>query len=281
MKNQGQKIKINYTPELLSIGLTTTSERLYILKQTINSLLNQDYENYIIILSISKKGYLSDKGIDEIPNWLHNRKIIINYTENTGSYRKLLPSILDLQNESLYVTADDDVIYGPNWLSLIKEAADNNRDKIICGRARKIKKNIFGRYQNYRNWSELDDVTVGSDIIPIGCAGVAYRPILLDKDFLMDPIKFDIAPTSDDIWFRLASVRKNILVYVNPKIDEKNLYILHKHGLAEKNARKMNSKKSRIPIISKIIEYIAAYMGFSGSNNDAAWRGATRYGKCK
>ena len=63
-----------------------------------NHLINQKTElSFNIRLYISKNGYMLDEGISSIPNELtglvdsSNSKFSIIYTENTGSYRKIIP----------------------------------------------------------------------------------------------------------------------------------------------------------------------------------------------
>ena len=84
------------------------------------------------------------------------------------------------------------------------------------------------------------------DLLPIGKFGVAYRRRLIDLEFIKDVAYKEHAPTADDLWFRIASMRKNIPVHVAPEVAQGNAAIEHKMGLEEINM----FKKKGIPRLS-------------------------------
>lgn len=264
------------------VSLTTTNTRLGLLFYTFQSLQRQSYRHFNIVVNISKEPYLFDSGIIDSPDWLAGDNVIVNYVKNSGSYRKLLPLINEIAATDLIITADDDVLYAEDWLSKIVDNAMRHSESIICGRARTIKKNIFGFFQNYANWSIVDKSQHGMDLIPIGCAGVAYRKELLDLNFLNDEVYAKLAPTADDIWFRLASLRKHTKVFIEPNIENGCIYMQHTMGLQETNIYKNPLTLSLVMrIILRLLNRFRNYIGKSMSKNDYSWKNANTYSHTK
>lgn len=112
MDNKQSALKTNINDSIeVTISLTTTSYRINKLKKTLKSIFNQTYLPKKILLNLSEDEYLLDKGIKKVPNYLKKLEskglIQINFTDNIGPYRKLLPA-LKLTN-NIIVTIDDDI----------------------------------------------------------------------------------------------------------------------------------------------------------------------------
>ncbi|MFO7972127.1 MAG: glycosyltransferase family A protein [Desulfobacterales bacterium] len=253
------------------VSLTTTFERSDLLKQTLPSLLNQDFTPDGIILNISKEPYLKDSGFTEIPRWIKNLPVTVNWVENTGSYRKLLPAIEGAGINDLVVTADDDVLYGKYWLKELVEQSLEHPEKIVCGRGRKMKKNIFCRWQNYRNWPVLKKKSSSLLIVATGCGGVLYRKKLLDLGFIFDKKYLEISPMSDDLWFKMASMRKNVTTLACPGIDKNNIYLKHRQGLDRENFKKIRTRNRLKKFGQRIALKLKNYLGVNQTANDDAW----------
>lgn len=190
------------------VSLTSTSFRLPVLRYSLESIINQNIKPDQIFLNISKDPYLADKGIDKLPSWLsqlsNDKKVIIQWVENTGSYRKLLPVYNAADDNDFIITCDDDVIYGEYWLESLVNTAKLNPGRIVCGGARKPVKSIGNKYQSYINWRLVDVGSIGHELIPIGVYGVLYRKNLLNSDILLSKKSRELAPKQDDLWFKFA-----------------------------------------------------------------------------
>lgn len=255
------------------VSLTTTFEREQsgLLHKSVHSLLNQEQPPDVLMLNISDHPYLNDSGFADTPQWVKDLPVTINWVENTGSYRKLLPAIRNAAAKDLVVTADDDVVYGTSWLKSLIQASKNNPEAIVCCRARKMKKNIFGKWQNYRNWPLVKKETRGHLISPTGCGGVAYTRNLLDLDFLFDQKFLELAPTTDDLWFRMAGMRKGSQVLVLPQVDRDNAYLAHKHGLDRDNFNRIRTRNRLKKFAQRHVVKIKNYFGINQTKNDIAW----------
>ncbi len=254
------------------VSVTTTKARLEIFFYAFQSLKRQTFKDYDLSVYLSRDPYLLDEGIENVPGWINRERVQVSFVNNSGPYRKLLPAMADAAEEDLIVTADDDVLYASNWLEKIVQGAASHPEHIVCARARQIRKNAMGRFQNYSNWPLVSRSALGKALLPIGCSGVAYRKNLLDLGFIFDCAYKDCAPTSDDIWFRLASLRRNVDVYVDPGMDYGSSYILHSMGLEKLNLHRP------IPVpnlfkreVVRVITRTKDYLGIPISRNDLAW----------
>ena len=269
------------------ISLTTIYSRIDIARYTIESLVRQSGVqgyNYIIILNLSKKSYLLDKGITSIPVWLNGHKedaLEVNWVENTGSYRKLLPVIDRIQDDDMVITVDDDVIYGHNWLCRLMEAVRDHSDKIICGTAKKPVYNIIHSNQSYINWVSAEPGESGLNLIPIGVGSVAYRKAFFDLPFLLDPRFKNLAPTTDDIWFKAASALKKTHVYVAPGVMDEVHKIKTSTSLFDNNRNNAQSQSNNFALafINKITNKTKAYLGAPLGYNDTSVSNIKRFYK--
>lgn len=94
------------------VSVTTTKARFDIFFYGLQSLKRKNHDNYFIFVNIPHEKYLHNEGIDLIQDWISGENIRVNFVQkNTGSYRKLVPTLDALDEEDIVITADDDVLY--------------------------------------------------------------------------------------------------------------------------------------------------------------------------
>lgn len=117
-KNYRKKIKLKGT----IISLTSTPDRLFNVRPTLISLLDQSVAVDEIRLNIP---YYSCKGQKyKIPKWLKGLENVKVYRseKDWGPATKLIPSLLDKNNrDKRIIVVDDDVIYGYYTIDLLNE----------------------------------------------------------------------------------------------------------------------------------------------------------------
>ena len=208
----------------LIVSVTSISSRLPVLRHTLISLLDQHCKPDRIVLLLSKEPYLMDDGVSDLPHWLDamvaRRDIELQWVENTGPYRKLMPLYRTATDDDVIVTCDDDVIYGPEWLSSLMQTAKAHPNAIVCGRARRPAKNPLGRRKSYLIWQVVPLGSSGPDLLPIGIAGVVYRKPLLDPGIMLSDDYKTLAPKQDDLWFDLARRMIGATVVVSTKAEK-------------------------------------------------------------
>lgn len=260
------------------VSLTSTSSRLEILRYTLISLTEQNLKPDRIIVNLSENAYLMDEGVDKLPIWFssfEDKGVEVNWVENTGSYRKLLPILSEAAENDIIVTCDDDVIYAPHWLESLMRTAAEFPDHIVCGRARRPSKNFLNKQQSYLHWAVVKPGSKGADLVPIGIAGVVYRRNLLDIDFILKKDYLKEAPRQDDLWFKVASQRKGTSVKVSDRAESAVFPIETKSSLSSSNAggqyvSKWNNVLSSL--FERVLVRLKAYLGFAVNGNDKVWR---------
>ncbi len=230
---------------MLSVNLTTTSERLSLCRIALTSLLMQSRLPDQINLWVSREPYLSDKGIpdDETVNRLvmslpeTNRHLIqIRWTLNTGPYRKLIPALRDAAPEDLIVTADDDIFYGESWLASLLSEHEKNPGKVVAGRVRKIRYGILGARTSYMHWGLItENIALSKDyIVTFGGGAVLSKAMFREQDIYDDRF-IDIAPRADDLWYSKLLTLSDQQVKTVPAGMAELIFMTHPYGLAYSN----------------------------------------------
>lgn len=270
---------------MILVNLTTTSTRLDLCSATLWSLVNQNIDReYIVNLWVSKDAYLSDNGITETPQFVHKINIVknivrIRYTDNIGPYRKLIPCIRETSDEDIIVYADDDVVYGQNWLSLlILDFESSNREMVIASRVRVFEKNIFGVNKGY-SFSKIvyDGKVLSSDFIITGVGGVVISRKFFSDELIMNDDFIFIAPKTDDVWFTKIINISNISVKVCVEALDECYELSHdKYSLCSQNT----TRKNYSGLYSKLDSLwgrLISYFGFCSNNNDLAKKKVDEY----
>jgi hypothetical protein len=190
------------------ITLTTISERIDKIWPVIDSLHKQSLLPVEIILNISEDAYLLDKGVekdDQRIMALNKFPLLrINWTQNTGPYRKILPFMEShfasgATEDKLFITVDDDTLY-PNYFVETLHEKYLETDSIIAFRGRHI--TLTNRCINsYSEW-ELGKNSLCMNNLPTGKDGVIYNTKFFTKDFIDIDTAKQLAPTADDLWIK-------------------------------------------------------------------------------
>ncbi|GGY69820.1 hypothetical protein [Marinobacter zhanjiangensis] len=270
---------------MITVNLTTTCQRLPLCKITLMSLCLQSRQADEIRLWVSSEPYLRDGGIperEELHHYFHDlpaewrRRIKVCWVTNTGPYRKLIPALREAGPDDLLITADDDIIYGENWLGTLLQAHEPGSNVAIAGRVRQKRYNAFGRTMSYMNWDILRDPSVISEayIITFGGGAVLSRPMFREQDILDDAF-LEIAPTADDLWYSKLLLRNDTLVRVVPGVLRELNFIEHKDGLVNHNHPRQAALLKKLAL--RLWEWGAGYMGVPVCGNDRAYQSVEQY----
>jgi hypothetical protein len=253
------------------VSLTTTFHRQHLVRPTLASLQAQTAPPAAIYVNVSTEPYLQDRGFGSVPDFLTDPALSVAWVPNTGSYRKLLPTLERAEATDIVVTADDDVVYARDWLARLVEAAEAAPHAIVAARARVMTRNAWGGWTNYRLWPNADLPMAGHGLLPIGVGGVVYRKDLLDLPWLFDPRFASLAPTTDDIWFRAASLRRSTPVVVDPALGRGSVYLDHDLGLERTNTADPSLGDAAVTRARRLVHRFMDYAGINRTANDVAW----------
>ncbi len=195
------------------VGLTTIFDRQKQCGRTLRSLLSQTTVPDEIWLFVSSKPHLLDKGIQpyclepslyEITN--SDKRIHVEWTENTGPYRKLLPLLKKYWQEenTVVITCDDDVFYTNRF---IEEALRLYKEKKCCiGFMGTRIENTF-QYELFKEAKGTQDLWN----LPKGCGGILYSPAWFSNKEIFDWKDY---PTCDDLWFAAWRIAAGVECYI-------------------------------------------------------------------
>ena len=255
----------------LIVSLTSFPQRMYDIKYTIFSLMNQTIKPEKIILWLGEDKFPNKEQDlpEDIRNFI-NKGLTIKWVEDLKSYTKLVYALNEYPN-SIIVTADDDIYYPMTWLENLYESYKQNDKYIHCHRAHKIKFNNENKILPYNSWENCTDTSCSYFNFLTGVGGVLYPPKTLFTDTTNKELFKNISPDADDIWFwamavkngtKIKVIENNIksLIYVNPERELRlnNELNLHTTNVFEnKNDTQLHSVLKHYPeIIQNLKEEI-------------------------
>lgn len=187
------------------VSLTTYPNRFHSCVHTVRSILRQTCKPYRTELYISRE----EANIHSLPHALAelaDAGLHIEFVNgNTGSYKKLIPALERWPNKTI-VTADDDKLYPPTWLSQLVSRHREMPDTVLCHRAR-LMTGKSDSWKPYSDWVECHSSMPASGVFPIGVGGVLYPPDCFHPDVFNMDKAMALAPSSDDIWFKVMAWR--------------------------------------------------------------------------
>jgi predicted O-methyltransferase YrrM len=197
----------------LCVTLTTIFQRQKQCARVIQSLLQQTRQPDEIYLFVSSKAHLLDKGIQ--PYCLDpalydvtqkDKRIRVEWVENTGPYRKLLP-LLKKQwglSDSLLITCDDDTLYKSTFLETAERLY---QEKHCCIGFQGTHINNSFAYTSFKDAKGTQSLWN----LAKGFAGIVYSPQWFTNTEIFQWKEF---PTCDDLWFAAWRIAAGIECYI-------------------------------------------------------------------
>ncbi len=222
---------MSHSKPLLSIAMTTYNGEQF-LRQQIDSILNQSYQDFELIIC-------DDRSTDKTLNIIHtymdrNPNIKLYKNAQRLGLVKNFEKAITLCNQNYIALADQDDIWEKNKLEILMseikqiEEADNNTPIMIHSDLRMINdenKTIKKSYFNFRSYTLTDTKNLSHILGPCGVMG---NTILINRS-----LKKHILPFPDDLivhdyWIALINEIYGIRVtidqpLVNYRIHETNL----------------------------------------------------------
>lgn len=199
----------------LIISLTSFPQRICDIHFSLYSLLTQTFKPDAVVLWLGEEEFPHKEGnLPQSVLALKHNGLTIKWCKDTGSYKKLIPSLKEYPDD-IIVTADDDIYFRRNWLELLYKAYLKEPQYIHCHRAHRI---TFDKNENiteYSKWSkEVSKVEPSFCNFLTGGGGALFPPKSLYKDALDEELFFKLSPTADDLWFWAMAVLNNTKINV-------------------------------------------------------------------
>jgi hypothetical protein len=139
------------------------------------------------------------------------RGLEIRATPDYGPHTKYFPFVMTDDIDGPLVTADDDVLYPPDWLERLVAAHEQQPDLVHCHRARRVEMQR-GQLTPYNEWSLTRDDKPSHFNFVTGVSGVIYPPALLAELRRRGAAFSECCPRADDIWLSAVALRAGIAV---------------------------------------------------------------------
>jgi hypothetical protein len=194
-----------YKQDLVVAGLATVDYRKNVLKQTVDSIIDQ-----------VDKLYVYQNGYKEIMGFLNHPKIQVISSLDTGvdmgDAGKFY--MLDKIGDCYFLTIDDDIIYPKDYTqNIITSLKKYNNNVIVSHHGRKLKKNATSYYNDIEvGFRCLDDVEK-EITIDFGGTGVMGLHTNTVKTLNFDYFKY---PNMADIWVGKFAKENKIPIIILP-----------------------------------------------------------------
>lgn len=225
------------------VSITSYEGRFDDLELSLYSILTQSLPPDRIILWLSDEYELATLPYG-ITKYIKNG-LEIRFVKDIGSYTKVIYALEEFEN-SIVVTADDDIIYPKDWLKKLYLSYAANPEDIQVHRAHRVKV-ADNNIMPYETWSRhAEEESARFDNFLTGVGGVLYPPNCFKKEVFREDMFLEFAPTADDAWLwvmALVSDRKIRVVKNHIKtlkctnvfrqlgwVKEKTLYQVNKNG---------------------------------------------------
>lgn len=197
----------------ITVSLTSIPPRLPLVHLVIESIFRQTVKPDRIVLLLSKEykrkelGGFDRENLPRSLTELQRRGMKILFTEDIGSYGKLIPSIRRFPDD-IVITIDDDVFYHSDTIEKLYEAyLLNGRDFIYCRRSKIMETRSGGGVEPYGKWRlSFSPQDNGKPLFFTGTGAVLYPPRIFSDEVFNQDAFLELAPFADDVWFNAMGI---------------------------------------------------------------------------
>ena len=231
-----------YTDESVIISLTTYPKRMDTLPLVLETLMRQTVKPTKIQLWLADEQYPDKKVVFQELTSFINRGLEIMFCDDLKSHKKYYYAMLDNQ-DSIIVTADDDIIYPEDMLESLLKKHNEYPKCIVTHRAHQMKMDGKGLLP-YNKWNYRAKGCIGPDIYlcATGGAGCLYPPHLLSEHVFDKDVFRKICFYADDIWLKCMEQLNEIPVVLT---GENNPEIISTMDASEGGLAQMNVEEGK------------------------------------
>lgn len=194
----------------VTVSLTTYGPRLQTVATAIESIARGAERPQRLVLWLDASDLQASR--PAALRRLERRGLEVRLSPNFGPHTKYHPFVQSrTDHDRPLVTADDDIIYPANWLSLLTAAGRRHPDAINAHWV-----SVMGasgdRMAAYATWERARDTAARPGNFALGVSGVLYPPAMLAELQRRGDGFLTSCPTADDIWLNWAALRAGIPV---------------------------------------------------------------------
>ena len=192
------------------VSLTSYGDRIHTVSVAIESIARGRIRPQRLVLWLVSPEQFEDRPASL--RRLERRGLEVLLTANYGPHTKYYPYVKSVEHHTVpLVTADDDIIYPPNWLALLV-AANRRHPEAISGHWVSIMGVSEDGVAAYGTWARAHDTAVRPTNFSPGVSGVIYPPAMLHELRLRGERFLSACPSADDIWLHWVALRAGIPV---------------------------------------------------------------------
>jgi hypothetical protein len=192
------------------VSLTTYGDRLATVSVALESIARGKVRPRRLVLWLDSPQQFA--GRPESLRRLERRGLEILLTSNYGPHTKYYPFVQSVERHTVpLVTADDDIIYPPDWLELLLDAG-RRHPEAISGHWVSIMGVSGLRVADYDTWARARDTAARPTNFALGVSGVIYPPAMLQELKRRGDGFLSACPGADDIWLKWVAIRAGIPV---------------------------------------------------------------------
>lgn len=226
------------SPEVI-ISLTSFPRRFPELDLCLKSLFNQERKADRIVLWLGNDA--SAEEAEELKNRYscYGLEVIRDEENNYFSHKKYYYVMRDYP-DAVVVTADDDLIYPPDWLGSMYRSYLEHPDCISARRVCRILWDADGNPKPYLSWpGEVKARVPSHDLVATTGAGALFPPGCLGMEALNHDVFMSKARTADDLWIKIMAVMGGVKVVwaENTMIMPTTINLNQDEELANENVR--------------------------------------------
>jgi hypothetical protein len=190
------------------VSLTTYGRRIPLAFAAVESIGLGSVRPRRLVLWLDREADLLE--LDPRLARLVERGLEVKLSANYGPHTKYYPYVRDLWNgHDCLVTADDDIIYPPNWLALLQRGHRCAPADVQCHRGHRVRV-AGGAIVPYGQWQGVRGTDPSPTVFATGVSGVIYPPVMLGHLKELGEAFRDRCPKADDIWLHYVAVENGI-----------------------------------------------------------------------
>jgi hypothetical protein len=165
------------------------------------------------------------------------RGVELRTCEDLGPHKKYYPLVAEGALPGPMVTADDDVLYGAQWLQGLAQAAAARPDCIQAHRAHVMSFDDQGGFLPYHEWPACRSTVPSALHFSTGVGGVLFPPAMQQALRDAGDAFRACCPRADDIWLNAVAYRAGVPVRQTQPFSPLQFEIpgTRSHGLAQSN----------------------------------------------
>ncbi|MCK6423652.1 MAG: hypothetical protein L6Q75_01005 [Burkholderiaceae bacterium] len=178
-------------------------------------------------------------GLPDALRRLVARGLEIRECEDLGPHKKYFPLVMQGPLTCDMVTADDDVLYGRNWLFELAQAARARPDCVHAHRAHVMSFDAEGRFLPYARWPGCQTTRPSALHFSTGVGGVLFPPAMQAALQAAGDGFRQCCPRADDIWLNAVAARAGFQVAQVHRFSPLLFEVpgTRAHGLARENVQ--------------------------------------------